>query len=80
MQQTLDLPEHITVAELLDRLELTLHPDHLLLVVNRKIVTLSYQLQPGDRVDLIPALSGGEHLHWLHAEPRPTSSSSRFLS
>ncbi len=55
----LDLPEGSTLAAVLERLEIPLDPENLLLVVNGKVVEAVYQLAEGDRVNLIPAMSGG---------------------
>lgn len=54
-----DVPEGSPVAELLRRLEITMEPEHLLLVVNGKVVEPEHELQPGDEVHLVPAISGG---------------------
>lgn len=54
-----DVLEGSTVAELLQQLDINLHPEHLLLVVNGKVVEPERVLQPGDEVHLVPAISGG---------------------
>ena len=51
--------EPLLSPDLLARLEIELSPDALLLVVNGRIVELDYELQDGDAVNLMPALSGG---------------------
>jgi sulfur carrier protein ThiS len=54
-----DLLEDSTLADLLDRLALPLGGDDLLLVVNGRTASPEQALMPGDKVDLIPAISGG---------------------
>jgi sulfur carrier protein ThiS len=54
-----DLPEGSSIAELMLLLEIDMDPEHLLLVVNGKVVEPEYRLQPGDEVHLVPAISGG---------------------
>lgn len=53
------LPEGSTLADLLRYLEVKLDPDALLLVVNGRMAELNTRLHEGDRVNLMPALSGG---------------------
>ena len=55
----LTLAEDATVADVLRELQISLAPEHLLLVVNRQIVEPDYSLKDGDKLDLIPAMSGG---------------------
>ena len=54
-----DMPEGTNLKDFLAQLEIELSPDALLLVVNGKIAELNYELQEGDIVNLMPALSGG---------------------
>jgi sulfur carrier protein ThiS len=51
--------EGCSMADLLQQLEIELEPEHLLLVVNGKVVEPERELQPGDEVHLVPAISGG---------------------
>ncbi len=53
------LPEGSSIVELMRQLEIDLEPEHLLLVVNGKVVEPQHALQPGDEVHLVPAISGG---------------------
>jgi len=55
----LETPAGTTLADLLARLEIELSPDAMLLVVNGRVAELAYELQDGDTVNLMPALSGG---------------------
>ena len=55
----IELPEGSTVGDLLRQLDIELGPDALLLVVNGHLVEADQILQPGDRVNLMPAISGG---------------------
>ncbi len=55
----LDLPEGSTLGDVLARLEIQFDPENLLLVVNGKVAEQSYKLAEGDKVSLIPAMSGG---------------------
>jgi sulfur carrier protein ThiS len=56
------LAENATVADVLRELNIDLAPEHLLLVVNRQIVEADTCLKGGDKLDLIPAMSGGTSL------------------
>ena len=53
------LPSNYTLEDLLQFLEIDLDPDALLLVVNGRVGELNQTLQEGDRVNLMPAISGG---------------------
>ena len=55
----LETPPGTTLEDLLARLEIELSTEAMLLVVNGRIVELEYELQEGDTVNLMPALSGG---------------------
>ena len=54
-----ELPDGSTLADLIERLEITLDPEDLLLVVNGRTAEMDRPLQDGDTVNLIPAISGG---------------------
>lgn len=54
-----ELAPNSTIGELLELLEIELSSEMLLLVVNGRLREVNYILKPDDRVDLIPALSGG---------------------
>jgi molybdopterin converting factor small subunit len=56
---SLELPPGATVQDVLDRLQVPIAPEHLILVVNRAAVDPDAALQDGDTLDLIPAISGG---------------------
>jgi len=53
------LPPGATLVEVLSRLVIQLPVDGLLLVVNGKTADATSQLNDGDVIHLIPALSGG---------------------
>jgi sulfur carrier protein ThiS len=55
----LSLPEPCSVGDLLSLLEIELHPEDLILAVNGRMADTTLVLKQGDRVDLIPAISGG---------------------
>jgi len=61
MQRCIDLemPEGSTIRDIMERLALELAPEHLLLVVEGKVVEEDYVLREGEQVSLIPAMSGG---------------------
>lgn len=54
-----NLPSGVTLAGLLQQLEIELAPEFLLLVINGRVASLDDILQDGDEVNLMPALSGG---------------------
>ena len=60
-QRNLDveLPLGSTMEDLLDYLEIELSEDALLLMVNGRLVEIHTVLQPDDRINLMPAISGG---------------------
>jgi sulfur carrier protein ThiS len=58
-QTTLELPSGSTMEDLLRLLELELDPEHLLLVVDGKVADEQHVLVEGEKVSLIPAMSGG---------------------
>ncbi|GAP15816.1 sulfur transfer protein [Longilinea arvoryzae] len=53
------LPPGACVQDVLARLNLTANDADLLLVLNRRVVDADAWLADGDRLDLIPAISGG---------------------
>ena len=55
----LELTEGSTIRDVLQALELDLATEHLLLVVEGKVVEEDYVVREGERVSLIPAMSGG---------------------
>jgi len=55
----LEMMEGSTIRDVLQALELDLAPEHLLLVVEGKVVEEDYVVREGERVSLIPAMSGG---------------------
>ena len=55
----LEMPPGSTLRDLMDRLEIQLEPENLLLVVDSKVVDETHVLAEGEKVDLIPAMSGG---------------------
>ena len=56
-----DLPSGSTLADLLQRLEIDLAPDHLLLAVNGRVADLERVLEDNDTINLMPAISGGNN-------------------
>jgi molybdopterin converting factor small subunit len=48
-----------TIEQLLFLLNISLTPEHLLMVVNGHLVESSYGLKENDDIHLIPAISGG---------------------
>jgi len=61
-QLEVNLPPSSTMLDLIQHLEIELAQEHLLLVVNGRGVETGYVLQEGDKVNLMPALSGGANL------------------
>ena len=58
-QLELSLPANSTVNDLLAQMEIDFPLDSLLLVVNGRLVELDHMLVEGDKVNLMPAISGG---------------------
>ena len=56
---TLSLPPQSTVGDLLTQLEIDFPLESLLLVVNGRLVETDRLLVAGDKVNLMPAISGG---------------------
>jgi sulfur carrier protein ThiS len=54
------LPENSRVAELLHSLKIDLPEEALLIVINGKIASFETILKDGDKIDIIPAIAGGE--------------------
>jgi len=55
-----DLPLGSTLQDLITELEINYSLDSLLLVVNGRVAEPSLALKAGDRVNLMPAISGGQ--------------------
>jgi sulfur carrier protein ThiS len=55
-----DLPLGSTLQDLITELEINYSLDSLLLVVNGRVAEPSLALTAGDRVNLMPAISGGQ--------------------
>jgi sulfur carrier protein ThiS len=55
----LSIPEGSTVSEVISQLEIHIGADNLLIAVNGQMAEESQLLFPGDRVDFMPAISGG---------------------
>jgi sulfur carrier protein ThiS len=58
-QLDVTLPPGNNLQDLLDELNIELDPDHLMLVVNGVMADEHTVLTDGDRVNLMPAISGG---------------------
>jgi len=58
-QMELSLPEGASVGDALLVLEIVLDPGTIILVINHRIVERGALLADGDRLDIIPAISGG---------------------
>lgn len=58
-QLRLTLSPGSRLLDLLEQLEVEYSDEALMLVVNGRNVTAEYELHAGDRIDLIPAISGG---------------------
>ena len=58
-QLEVSLPANSTLEGLLQYLEINMDPDALLLAVNGRVAELNQTLQEGDKVNLMPAISGG---------------------
>ena len=54
-----ELLDGSSLLNLLSSLQIEIAPEHLLFVVNGRIADVERELQDGDVVHLIPALSGG---------------------
>lgn len=54
-----NLPSGVTLAGLLQQLEIELAPEYLLLVINSRVADLDDIIRDGDEVNLMPAISGG---------------------
>jgi sulfur carrier protein ThiS len=55
----IELPNGTRVTDLLERMEIELNPEALLLVVNGRMAGPERILEDGDQVNLMPAISGG---------------------
>jgi sulfur carrier protein ThiS len=58
-QFEMELVTNSRVNNLLEMLQIEISEDALIIVVNGKVVSISDTLKNGDRVDIIPAISGG---------------------
>jgi len=58
----LSVSEGSKVADVIARLKINLEPGDLLITVNGQVADESQPLFPGDRIDFIPAISGGADL------------------
>lgn len=56
---TLDLPDTATVAELLQALEISASPDHVMALIGNRRVEPDHPLTDGIEVQLFPPISGG---------------------
>jgi molybdopterin converting factor small subunit len=55
----LSVDQNPKIQDIVNQLKIPFHSDSTLLVVNGKIVDISYLMQNGDEVHIIPAISGG---------------------
>ena len=58
-QLEVTLPPGSKLLDLLGELNIELNPEHIMLVVNGVVVDEHTMLSDGDRVNLMPAISGG---------------------
>jgi sulfur carrier protein ThiS len=58
-QAEYEISEGSTIEDLLKKLNIVINPEDLLLAVNGRTAFHDHVLEEGDRVDLIPAISGG---------------------
>ena len=58
-ETSVELPPGSRLLDLLQALQLELDPEQVLLVVDSKLVDVDHILADGERVSLIPAMSGG---------------------
>jgi sulfur carrier protein ThiS len=56
------LSQGSTLADLLQQIGVDMNPDALLLAVNGRVADLDESLSEGDRINLMPAISGGSGL------------------
>lgn len=54
-----ELPEGSTIQELIEHLEIEIHPEHLLFALNGRFAEIDQALADGDVVHLIVPISGG---------------------
>jgi sulfur carrier protein ThiS len=62
-QLELSVPPQSNISDLLTKLEIDFPLDSLLLVVNGRLVEPDHILVEGDKVNLMPAISGGQTPH-----------------
>ena len=58
-QLQIDLPEGSTLNDLIERLNIEMPVESLLIAVNHRRAEVDQVLQDGDQVNLMPAISGG---------------------
>ena len=58
-QLEVELPVGSLLSDLLEHLAVAVPEDTLLLAVNYRVADVDYRLQDGDRVNIMPAISGG---------------------
>jgi sulfur carrier protein ThiS len=58
-QLQIDLPEGSTLNDLIERLNIEMPVESLLIAVNHRMAEVDQVLQDGDQVNLMPAISGG---------------------
>ena len=56
---SIDLEDNAVIKDLLDQLDLSLEPEHLLIVLNGKTAEIDQVLTDGDILNLMTAVSGG---------------------
>jgi sulfur carrier protein ThiS len=62
-QLKLSVPAQSNISDLLTQLEIDFPLDSLLLVVNGRLVEEDHVLQEGDKINLMPAIAGGQTPH-----------------
>jgi sulfur carrier protein ThiS len=58
-QLAIELPEGVVIEEVLQSLAIHLDREVLILVLNHRIADANTTLSNGDRLDIVPAISGG---------------------
>jgi sulfur carrier protein ThiS len=58
-QLEIDVPEACAVEHLIQRLNIPLPLEALMLAVNGRVATDGQRLQDGDQINIMPAISGG---------------------
>lgn len=71
----IELPDSARLVDLIERLEIELGPEALLLAVNGRVADPERHLEDGDQVNLMPAISGGSlsplDEHGRRFQPKP---------